>query len=232
MKRDTIYFIIIAILLFATGFFATRWMRAKKSSEDKDSIIAEKNDTIRYHINDKGRIVAEKNAAVASSKEIAKAYPQLEKELKDDFDIKIKNLKAYIRNEIIASGGGKASVTNNYYTDSAGNKVEYRDVKFSDGYLKFESTVFEGLDFGESKYTYQDTIVTAIHSKKNWIFGRERLLAVSSLRNPNARVSSTTNILIDNYRDKRFVIYGGVGYDPFNNRPAITVGVGYAIFKF
>lgn len=230
--RDVVYLVIICVLLVLGLIILDSKDEWKEKAKQKDSIIAEKNDTIRYHKNESGRIVAEKNAALASSKEIAKAYPQLEKELKEDFDIKIKNLKTYIRNEIIASGGGKASVTNNYIIDSAGNKVEYRDVKFDDGYLKFESLVFEGLDFGESKYTYQDTITTAIHAKKNWIFGRERLLAVSSLRNPAARVSATTNILVDNYRDKRFCIYVGPGYDFLNNKMTINVGVGYAIFKF
>lgn len=232
MTRDITYFIVIAALLFASLFFYNRTQTLKERNQDKDSIISEKNDSLRYTKNENGRIVAEKNAAIASSREIAKAYPQLEKELKEDFAVKIKNLRTYIRSEILAQGQGKATVINNYHIDSTGNKIEYRDVKFNDGYLTFESSIFEGLDFGDSKYSYADTISTVISVKKKWFLGNEKFYASSMLRNPNAKVINSTSILIDNVKDKRFCVYVGPGYDFLNNQVTLNVGVGYALIKF
>lgn len=224
--------IVIAVLAFVCALLIIDLIRSKRENRQKDSIISEITDSIRYHKNDKGRIVAEKLAAEASSREIAKAYPKLEKEIKEDFAVKMKDLRAYIKNQIQVQGNGRSTVTNNYYTDSLGNKVEYRDVNFDDGYLKFQSSVFEGLDFGDSKYTYTDTIRTVISRKKKWLFGKETLHAESSLSNPAAKVTGTTNILINNYRDKRFCVYVGPGYDFLNNQVTINVGVGYTLIKF
>lgn len=232
MTKDIIYLIVISVLLFTSLWFYNRSQKLSALNDNQESIIAEKNDSIRYHINDKGRIVADKLAAEATSKQIAEAYPQLEKELKDAFDLKLRDLRVFIKNEIQATGQGKSTVVNNYYTDSLGNKVEYRDVKFNDGYLKFESSVFEGLDFGDAKYVYTDTITTTISSAKKWFLGKETLRAQSALNNPNAKVINTTNILINNYRDKRFCVYVGPGYDFLNNQLTLNVGVGYALIKF
>lgn len=231
MNRDIIYLIVIACLLGLGFFFYDRWQKLREVNQQKDSIIAEQNDTIRHRINQFGKVVAEKLAAQATARQLAEAYPQLEKELKDEFDIKIRDLKSYIRNEITARGQGQASVTNNYYIDSLGNKIATRDLRFNDGYLDFRSTI-DSTSLANSVYIYTDTIVTAIHSKKKWFLGSEKLFASSMLKNPNARVSASTNLLVDDYRDKRFVIYVGAGYDPFNNRPVISAGIGYAIFKF
>lgn len=232
MKRDILYLIIIAALLFAAFFFYNRTRILRDRNDQKDVIISEQHDSIRYHKNDKGRIVSEKLAAQATAREIAKAYPQLEKELREDFDVKMKDLRAYIKNQIQVQGNGRSTVTNNYYTDSVGTKVEYRDINFDDGYLRFQSSVFEGLDFGDSRYTYTDTIRTVISGKRKWLFGKETVHAESSLSNPAAKVTGTTNILINNYRDKRFCVYVGPGYDFLNNQMTINVGVGYTLIKF
>lgn len=215
-------------VLIATIIMYFAWKHEEKGYR---SIIAEKEDTLRYERNSKGRIVAEKIAAEATVKQLKDFYPEVVRELKEEFDVKMKDMKAYVKNQIVAQGSGKALVTNNYYTDSSGVRVEYRDVNFDDGYLKFKSSIFEGLDFGESTYTYTDTISTVIYHKKNWLFGKERTYASTGLRNPNAKIIGSTNLLVSE-RDKRFVIYGGIGYDPLNNRPALTIGIGYAIIKF
>lgn len=231
MKRDVIYLIVIACLLALGFFFYDRWQKLREINTQKDTIIAEQNDSIRHRTNEYGRVVAEKLAAQATAKQLAEAYPQLEKELKDEFDIKIRDLKSYIRNQITARGQGQASVVNNYYIDSAGNKIATRDLRFADGYLDFRSTI-DTTSLANSTYTYTDTIVTAIHSRKKWFLGKESLYASSSLKNPNARVTASTNLLVDDVRDKRFVIYVGAGYDPFAQQATINIGLGYALIKF
>lgn len=220
---------VILLLLFIV--LMTLWRESENDVKNLRAIVDEKNDSLRYERNDKGHIISQKRAAEATAKQLAEAYPEVVRELSEEFDVKMKDMKAYVQNQFKAQGQGRASITNNYYTDSTGAKVEYKDFAFDDGYLKFESVMFEGLDFGESKYTYTDTISTVIHRKKNWLFGKEYLYSSSSLKNANARVTGTTNLLTG-VRDKRIVIYAGVGYDFLNNRPSLNVGVGYALIKF
>lgn len=231
MKNKPEHFVILllALIIMFLIFYANH--RRKQLIDNYNSIVAEKDDTIRYERNDKGHIVAQKLAAEATAKQLKESYPEIVKELKEEFDVKMKDLKAYVKNEFSANGKGDASVTNNYYTDSAGNEVRRRDLLFQDGYLRFSATIYDSTTFASSFYSYSDTITTVVHTKRKWFLGKESLYASTSLKNPNAKVTGTTNLLV-NVRDKRFVVYGGVGYDPLNNRPAITIGLGYALIKF
>lgn len=231
-------YIIIVILLFLLAFMFQRLNRLSSMVDNRDAIIAEKNDSLSYERNKYGRLVAEKLAVEASYKEIRDAYPRLAAELKNEFDVKIKDLKAYVKNTIEASGSGNA-VVHNHYTlpDSTGKRYPYWELKASDGYLDFSADVIDSLH-APYRYTYTDTITTVVSTRKKWLFGKETLHASTSLRNPNAKVSESTNILINKYKDKRWIVYAGVGYgatftkDQFLSGPTMSVGVGYAFVKF
>lgn len=233
MKKYLPYlpYAVILILLLLVGFMFQRINKLSETVKNKDSIIAEKNDSLEYRRNESGRLVAEKLAAEASYKEIREAYPRLAAELKADFDVKMKDLKAYVRNEIQASGSGNAEVHNHYTTDSTGKRYPYWELKASDGYLNFSADVIDSLH-APYKYSYQDTIVTVVHTKKkNW-FAKEKLFTSSSLSNPNAKSVNSTSLLVSDYKDKRWVVWAGVGYDIINTQPMLGVGIGYALIKF
>src|SRR5690606_12856000 len=123
------------------------WTQLENSKSDlrqANSVIAEKNAEIQYRTNREGRIIAEKQAAEIRAKELEKMYPQVYDEIKKDFDLKIKNLRAYIKNEFEARGSGTGEVTHNHYYDSAKNRVvRFRDFKMDDGYLKFETRLYD-----------------------------------------------------------------------------------------
>lgn len=227
MNKYLPYILIVAVL--AALFFASQWFRSKKILNEKESIIAEKNAQIEYHINNKGRIVAEKVAAEASVKELKEAYPHLVKELKEDFQVEMKRMKAYIKNEFEARGSGMSSITNNYY-DTATNTIG-KNLHFSDGYLDFNSMFADSARFAYSTYTYTDTIKTVIHGKKKWVFGNEKIFASSTLSNPSAKVTGTTNLLV-NHRDKRWVVSAGIYGDPLRKQYGVGLHLGYALFKF
>lgn len=231
MKKDITYLIIIVVIGFIAFYFFNRNRILRETIDRKDSILAEKNDSLRYRRNREGQLIAEKLVAEGTTKEIASAYPKLAKELKDEFDVKIKDLKAYVKNEIAVQGKGNSQITN-YYGDSTNKATRRRDLLFHDGYLRFSATIYDSIDAADSFYSYQDTITTIIHGRRKWFMGREKLFASSSLKNPNAKVIGTTNILVDSYKDKRFVVFVGVGYDPFSNKVIINGGLGYALFKF
>lgn len=233
MKSNVPYIIVILILLFLAGWFYMELQEVKASDERKDTVIAEKNAEIKYRENEKGQIVAEKNAAIVSKKELEDAYPKIAEEIKNDFDLKLKNIRAFIKNEFEVRGKGTGTITNNHYFDSTSRKtVRFRDFKMNDGFLKFETKLFDSLTTSQYNYVYTDTASTAIHGKKNWVFGKERLYATTIFRNPDAKIIGTTNILVQDHKDKRISIGPGLMYDPFSNRFVVGIGVTYSLIKF
>lgn len=247
MKKDHYYILSIVIAIITIIFLLNRLSGRDKIIEQKDSVISEKNATITYHVNDKGRIVSEKDAAVLRSKDLEESYPKIYETLKRDMDINARNLKAYIQNEFSARGQGTGSITNNHYYDS-GTKTSFDSLKFKmdDGYMKFkvgfELRYFNNkLSYKQSpySYSYSDTSKTAVHGKKKWLLGNERLYSTTTFGNPNSKITGTTNILVDNYRDKRWSISFSVGYglvkakdDEVHTGWFAGPSVTYSLFKF
>lgn len=225
------YLLIIALLIGLLFFLYDRWLAASDIAHQRESIITEKNDEIEYRKTKEQRLIADKKAAEITTAELAKSYPKLAEEIKKDFDIKLKDIRAYIRSEFEARGSGNSVVTNNHYYDSLGNKIDYLDVKVSDGYLDFQARVYDSLN-APYEYLYQDTISTVVSTRKKWFLGSEHLYASSMFKNKNAKVTGMTNVLIKNHRDKRWVISAGVAYNPFDNSFYPAVHAGYALIKF
>lgn len=229
MKSGWPYIAIVGLLV-VIGLMLSHIKKVERESTRKDSIIAEKNDSLRYERTESGRLRVEKAAAVASTKEFKEAYPKLAEELKKEFDVKVKDLKAYVRAEFEARGSGNGSVSNTYYVDSTGQR--YKEFKMDDGYLKFRTTLFDSLTKAPYEYTYSDTLTYGFKTEKKWFLGKEKLMGFGGLRNPNARITKATNVLIDDYKDKRWVVMAGAGVNPFDGKIIPLVGVGYALFKF
>jgi septal ring factor EnvC (AmiA/AmiB activator) len=223
------------ILIAALALVLTiGWASISNEIEDKrtlrrmESVISEKNAELEFFRSQTGKLLAQKNAAELRSKELEEAYPEIYNTLKKDFDIKVKDLKAYIKNEFKATGSGNADI-NNHYTTIIGGK-EATSLSVNDGYLAFEAVVKDSLN-APYTYTYSDTIQQAIAVKKKWILGRERLYGTATLSNPNAKVTGSTNVLINDYRDKRFGVGPFIGYNPFTNGVTIGIGVQYSLIK-
>ena len=233
MRTNLAFLAIIAALLLVLAFLADRLRKASDKNERYESVIKEKDAIIEYRTNEHGRIVAEKDAAILTTHEFMKFYADDVNNIKKDFDIKIKNLKGYIKAEFSAQGSGEGSITNNYYIDSTGRQVRERKFHFTDGYLEFKSTIFDSLKTAFSEYTYTDTLSYVFHTKKKWLFGDEQLYGAGQLANKNAKITAATNVLIKDYKDKRWVISAVVSYVPFGPyKVQPTVSFGYAIFKF
>jgi hypothetical protein len=228
MRIHLTYIGIIAGCVMLVLFLFDRLQKSKDEIRQKESIIAEKESVIQYHINENGRIVAEKVAAQASVKELAEAYPALKEELKREFDVQIKNMKAYIRNEFEARGSGVSHITNNYYDTATQQTVHKLD--FDDGYLKFIAKI-DSTSKAQSEYQYRDTITTVIHSQKKWFLGNETLMASSKLSNPASKVTQSTNLLVK-HRDKRWNVSVGAYYDPLIQSYGVGILAGYSLIKF
>lgn len=218
------------VLAVAAFFLADRLEKVSEASKRKDTIISEKEAQITHWKTESGRQAMEKDAAIASAQEFRDAYPKLAEELKKEFDVKVKDLKAYVRAEFQARGEGTGSVSNTYYVDSTGQR--YKEFKMDDGYLNFRTTLFDSLTNAPYEYTYTDTLTYGFSVKKKWFLGKERLYGFGGLRNPQARINASTNVLIDDFKDKRFSIGPYVGYSFTQNRVDFGVSLQYGLFKF
>lgn len=224
------YLIALFAMTVALIYFYNQNKQHKAASERKDTIIAEKSDSIRYERNRAGQEVASKTAALATVQEVRQAYQAEIKALREELGIRDRNLRAFMRAELQARGEGTAEIHNHYYTDSTGAQVTERGFQIDDGYLDLEAAI----DSTEVhyEYTYTDEILAAFHVERKWLLGKERLMWSGRLANPNARITSTTNVLVEEAKDKRWCVTVGAGFDPFSGKLFPSIGVGYAVFKF
>lgn len=233
MKYKTPHsFYIPIILLLVAGliFYSFRIEEQAEAIESKDNAITEQQSQIQYLKSYSGRVIAQKKAADIRVDELEKAYPKIAETITKEFDIKIKNLKAFVQSEFVAHGQGKSTIINNHYADSTG-RVPKWTLKFNDGYLDFSSTIYDSLN-APSQYSYHDTIQFAIHQKRKWFLGKEQLFASGMLRNKGAKIIGSTSILMNHYRDKRFSVGPNVSYNFFDKKATIGVGLQYSLFKF
>lgn len=188
---------------------------------------------VEYLKNELGKTVSAKQAAEISSKQFIDLYKRESAELRDDLNIKIKNLKSYVRAEFRASGGGPAVINTPVESELEFESEDPVDLTpyltFKDSYLDFSSTI--GKD-PLAKYTYTDTLVYAVATKKKWFLGKETLYGNGMFANPNAKITGSTDVLINNYRDKRWAVTIGPYYDPFRGKAGVSIGLGYTLIKF
>jgi hypothetical protein len=195
-----------------------------------ESVVSEKNSRIKYFESENGRLISEKEAATVRASELEKMYPEVYKKLSSEMNIKVKDLKAYIESSFKSSGSGSGTITNNYYTTPSGIK-RHGVFKASDGYLDIKADLIDSLN-SPYTYTYTDTISQSISTKKKWFLGNERLYGTATMSNPRAIITGSNNILIDNYRDKRWGFGIVMTYDFGSSRFIPGLGISYNLIKF
>lgn len=223
-SQATLILLTIVLLLLSMFLTAGIYRMDQKISRFK-SVIDEKNSLISHYINENGRVVADKKAAEVRASEIKSMYPEIYASVKKDFDIKIKDLKAYMQSEFKATGSGKSDVHNHYYPATGSVAT---DIVSRDGYLDYKGTIIDSVR-ATYEYSYTDTIKYAISVRRDWLFGNEKLYSSATLSNKNAKIYGSRSILIDDYRDKRWGLGVGLFYD---GRVRLGVGVQYNLLKF
>lgn len=224
-------FILISVIVVLLAFIYFIINKHSEVVASYRSIIDQKNSEIAYHVNENGRMVAEKGAAEMKYKELQRSYPQIYKSIKDDMDIKIRNLRAYIQSEFQASASNNGTITNNYIITADSTRKQYKVLNINDGYLKLVSYVGDST-VSPYNYTYTDTVKQAISISRKWFLGNEHMYSTATMSNPNSKVYGNTSILIKNYRDKRFGVGIGANYNPFTNKVYFGVGIQYNLIKF
>lgn len=186
---------------------------------------------VEYLKSETGNLLARARAAEVRADDFKRIYPEIANTLMEDFDVRVKDLKAFIRSEISVVSSGDGTITNNhYYVTSKGDSVRYSEFSMNDGYLRMSASLFDSLH-SPYRYEYTDTISVAVHTKKKWFLGKETLYTTSTLANPSARVVGGTSVLVNDYRDKRFGLGIGVYYVP-NMGTRIGFGLQYNLIKF
>jgi hypothetical protein len=232
MKESTLFTALFTAVLAVIIIISLRLLNNKNEViEQLNSAVAEKNAIITYHKNLEGKLVAQKDAAELQAKDLKKIYPEIYNALRQELNVKTNDLKVYIKSEIKAVGSGEGEITNNYYTTPAGERKEYTTFSMDDGYLQMQADIFDSLT-AKYSYSYSDTIQQAISTKKKWFLGKEQLYGSATLSNKNAKVVNSQNILIKDYKDKRFGLGVGVLYDPFTTSFHLGVGIQYNLIKF
>jgi hypothetical protein len=222
----------IIILVLLTGCVALYylWRRDSNKLASAESVLTEKEATIKYLKSESGRTISQKPVPEISKADFEKHYADLARELKEDFNLKLRNVRTALQAEIQAQGKGVVTVVRDTIYQPNGSSIEIDSIFVRDGYLSLTGGMADRT-FGY-KYTYQDTAIFAISTTKKWLFGKESLTGSVRLSNRNARVISQTAVSIKDYRDKRFVVSVGAGYDPFGNRFVPSIHFGWALLKF
>lgn len=201
----------------------------RQESNNKDSIISEKNAIITYHENKEGKLVAEKTAAVADLETLKKSYPDLLKQAISKLNVKAKDLSTLTETVVQASAEGKIRIV---HDTVPGSKVEVPMGDIKDGYLDLHGDLVEDVfDYVKYKYTYTDTLIQAFEVKRR-LFAPDVAVVKSSLANPNAKITAETGLIVQKIKHQRFNLSVGVGYNPFQNQFYPTISAGYALIQF
>lgn len=231
MKIHITYLTALAIFAAAAFFFLDRWIKERDHNKQVQSILTQKQDSIRYHKNKYNQVVAERQSDQITSKEFTDYYKDETQKLKDQLNVTAKDLRAYMDAKFVAVGQGPTTIIHNHYKDSTGRAHDSTSMRISDGFLALRATIYDSLH-ADYKYTYSDSMTFAISSKKKWFLGNETLYGSGVFGNPKTKITHSTSVLIKDYRDKRWVVSAGVSYNPFINQFQPAVHFGYALFKF
>lgn len=279
MKPFTLFVtIIITVIITAV---AIRLLYIKELRSTRSLIDAQASELLMRK-NREGKLIAEKQVAEIRIKDLERSDPKFAEQLKKDFDVKLKNLRAYIAQEFKATGQGNATVwrlsgtdeltidttnsfvlndTNSeltiqaqylrknefYYLDRSGDTVVIKTDKngdaifpfqpfaivVQDGYLDLQAEVYDELNTPYT-YTYSDTLKFAFHMKSEGFLKNKKLYGSGMLTNPNALITNSKAILVNEYRDKRFGIGPSVSYGVSPNGLQWNVGVSvhYSLIRF
>jgi hypothetical protein len=225
-------YIFLALALVGVIVLAEQNRRLRAKSDRQESVIREKTDSLRYERNRAGQLVAEKAAAEVTLKELQTNYGAELRQIREELGVAKRELKAFVKSEFEARGTGETTIEHHHHYDNEGNVVRVDSFRIKDGYLDMLGSIRDSTRISY-EYTYTDEILHAFQFRRKWAFGKQELYSVSRLRNPNARVTNSTAVLVNEYKDKRWVISTGVSWTPFSPvqfQPSITVG--YAWIKF
>jgi len=222
--RDLILMGIIAILVVFMFTQRGQNSKLKRLANSNTEIINEKQAEIRRIQLENGRLKQEKPSAQGgiSKKELAlieENYQEEIEDLKNNHNVKVRDLHSYYKGELRTVGSGRGQVKDTTIF-LGGEPVDFAYVSFFDEYLDFAGWYQASIDsMFDYQYTYEDDLSIVYHwtTKGIWPFKRKDELLVSfSASNPNTILNNATSFSIVDKRRTRLTIGPYIGYDPFN----------------
>jgi hypothetical protein len=229
MKATYIIIGVLLVILVAL-LFGVRSLTARlKSSQQVNHELI---DTVLTWKNKAGQNVSDKRAAEISLKDAKAFYAGELQQIRETFEIRDKNLRSFISAKFNATG--KGSVTMSFDTTiqhSSNVRVHTPMFRVSDGFLDFKGAMPDSATLNY-EYSYRDSVIFATSWKKNGLFRKKTLLVSGAFGNKNATITGLRNVVVSDFKDKRFGIGPMVGYDVFSNRPVVGVSVQYSLIRF
>lgn len=231
MKKDLIYLAVIAALVVAVFILFNLWADSKIESNQRESIIKEKEGIIKYYKTENGKLAFEKDAAQITTKELSEFYGKQISEIKRELGINRKEIRAIVQAGFEAHGQGEAQITP-IDTDGAqpNNLITgyFRPFKIrgTDGYIYFEVTA----DGKRNPFTasYRDSLTIVMHNDRKWFLGADHLKASGYLANKNAKITSATTLLTGKSLSN-FSLGGTLGYSAILHDQQVLTGWGATV---
>lgn len=236
-KRILILASILGNVLLILYYF--KFQNVQAENKMNESVLQEQTAQIKHIKLENGKLKQEKQTAVLEAgrkaKKAMKEYYSAEiDDLKENHDIKVKDLHSYYRAKLKTVSEGSVAIGDTTFITKDSLVTTYPKISLDDGYLSLNGW------FTKDKFNYNYTVTDSLsvayswEYKGIWPFKRRDHLNISfSSMNPNTRLSSVTSIVVEDKKKTRFKFgpYVGYGIDMKGNT-GIQVGVGlsYQIF--
>jgi hypothetical protein len=207
-------------------------VKSCKQSRYYSGIISAKDDSLRTWQDEAGRWRAEATTAQVSKADLQKFFSLESKQIREDFDIKLKNVTGYLRASMQTSGnismqvdsGAKIIVQNLDGSDTAA-------FHYADTWSRFDATL-QNSKLNLS-YLIRDSVTFVTSTKRSGLFGSTYTVLNGVSYNPNSKISGITGIDI-RIPNKRFGIgpYVGYGFNGSSWKLNAGISLQYSIIKF
>lgn len=231
-RLHTFYILIITGLLVILFLFFRANEQTTQESKAKDRIIAEKDAVISYRTNALGQVINEKKAIELERDDLKKSFPKLLEAVNKQLEIKTKNLMAAVQGTMQVHGEGSVKIIHDIIRSNNTVQVAGGVAEIDDGYLKMAGTIrSDVVDYFDYKYDYSDVLILGFSKKKSFFKGEEITIS-GALKNPNAKLTNVTGVIVHKVKPKRFNVSVGAYWDPLRQQygPAITAG--YSLIRF
>lgn len=225
------YYIIGALILILVYLLYSNkriLQDAKSSKQTALELLAE----VETWKNKAGQSVSEKHAAEVSLKDAKAFYAGELQQIRETFEIRDKNLRSFISAQFNATGKGSVTMSFDTTIQQRSNvRVHTPMFRIDDGFLNFKGTMPDSATLNY-EYSYRDSVIFATSWKKNGLFRKKSLMVSGAFGNKNATITGLRNVVVSDFKDKRFGIGPMVGYDVLNNQPVVGVSVQYSLIRF
>jgi hypothetical protein len=154
MKFTTVLIALTAISLFLSTFMFISWTKERRrriQSEQATISIATFKDSIKSYL-------------VLTTKQIQKIYPEMEQRLKDEFNVKLKNVLSLASTKVITNQTFKTFVKDslNYKLDT----IPFKYIAYKDSFIDFEASEIQ-TDFFVTRNISQVPLLQVV-SREPW----------------------------------------------------------------